>query len=912
MPQLDHIDEICDGCTIGKQHRLAFPQATKHRSEHALDLVHTDLCGPIKPATAAGNQYFLLVVDDCSRYMWLELLKTKDEAFSKFRKVQALAEAKQHCRLRAFRSDRGGEFNSNEIIQWCSKEGIQHFTTAPYSPQQNGVVERRNQTVVEMARCMLKSMAMPAMFWGEAVKCAVYILNRAPTRSLNGVTPYEAWNRRKPTVEHLRTFGCVAHMKKTGPGLTKLSDRSLLTVFVGYEEGSKAYRVYDPVGARLYVTRDVVFEERRPWSWEPEQNSSTPSTFSVVYVTEAGASLTDDGSESSGNTSPGSLPPPSRGTPSTTPATTPLSTPATSPSPTPLPTVQWCTPPSRDSALDAADEGNEVHRYRRVANIYDTTAPDVEPDESDEPDDEIVDTQVLGLVAAEEPASVEEALQTPEWRRAMEEEMSCIADNKTWTRTVLPAGHRAIGLKWVFKLKKDHDGNVVKYKARLVVKGYAQRQGVDFDEVYAPVARMETVRILLALAAHGGWEVHHMDVKSAFLNGELAEEVYVQQPPGFVVEEDRHAVLKLSKALYGLRQAPRAWYAKLDSSLVDLGFTRSPVEHAVYRRGNDKEYLLVGVYVDDLIITGTCVEEIMSFKAEMHRLFKMSDLGLLSYYLGIEVRQEHGEITVCQRAYAEKILERAGMAGCNACHTPMEARLKLKKEDGAQKVDATEFRSVIGCLRYLVNTRPDIALAVGVASRFMESPSTIHWAVVKQILRYVSGTLNHGCRYMKGVGSPELVGYTDSDHAGDVNDRKSTSGVVFFLGGSTISWTSQKQKVVAMSSCEAEYIAAGAGACQGVWLSNLIADLTGKSREKFKLYVDNKSAIALCKNPVHHDRTKHIDIKFHKIRQCIEEGKLDVYHVRTDAQLADALTKALGRTRFIEMRVKLGVVSVQV
>jgi hypothetical protein len=280
-------------------------------------------------------------------------------------------------------------------------------------------------------------------------------------------------------------------MKKTGPGLTKLSDRSLLTVFVGYEEGSKAYRVYDPVGARLYVTRDVVFEERRPWSWESEQNSSTPSTFSVVYVTEAGASLTDDGSESSGNTSPGSLPPPSRGTPSTTPATTPLSTPTTSPSPTPLPTVQWCTPPSRDSALDAADEGNEVHRYRRVANIYDTTAPDVEPDESDEPDDEIVDTQVLGLVAAEEPASVEEALQTPEWRRAMEEEMSCIADNKTWTRTVLPAGHRAIGLKWVFKLKKDPDGNVVKYKARLVVKGYAQRQGVDFDEVYAPVARME-------------------------------------------------------------------------------------------------------------------------------------------------------------------------------------------------------------------------------------------------------------------------------------------------------------------------------------------------------------------------------------------------------------------------------------
>jgi hypothetical protein len=320
----------------------------------------------------------------------------------------------------------------------------------------------------------------------------------------------------------------------------------------------------------------------------------------------------------------------------------------------------------------------------------------------------------------------------------------------------------------------------------------------------------------------------------------------------------------------------------------------------------------VGVYVDDLIITGTCVKEIEGFKLEMHRLFRMSDLGLLSYYLGIEVKQEHGEITLCQRAYAEKILERAGMGDCNACHTPMEVRLKLLKKDGAQKFDATEFRSVIGCLRYLVNSRPDIALSVGVASRFMEEPSVAHWAAVKQILRYVRGTLGYGCRYKKGSGVPELVGYSDSDHAGDLNDRKSTSGVVFFLGDSLITWTSQKQKGVATSSCEAEYIAAAGATTQGVWLSRLIGDLTGRSAERFRLYIDNQSAIALSKNPVLHDRTKHIDIKFHYIRQCIEEEKLDVDHVRTDEQLADILTKALGRTRFVVMREKLGVVKVQV
>jgi hypothetical protein len=431
MPHLDHIDEICDGCTIGKQHRLAFPSATKYRSERPLDLVHTDLCGPIKPATRGGNQYFLLVVDDHSRYMWLELLKTQDEAFVRFKKIQAYAEAKQHCRLRAFRSDRGGEFNSNEIKSWCAEHGVEHFTMAPYSPQLNGVVERRNQTVVEMARCMMKSMAMPAMFWGEAVKCAVNILNRAPTRSLNGITPYEAWNGRKPTVEHLRTFGCVAHMKKTGPGITKLSDLSLLTVFVGYEEGSKAYRVYDPAGAKFYVTRDVVFKERRQWDWAAQAHGKgvdAPSVFTVAYVTESGETIVDDGSDIYPGASPRS------------PSLPAINTPASTTSPTtPTPAVEMCTPPSHDGALDDADDEGAPHRYRRIANVYTTTQPLPDepaiPDASsdNDSDDENTEPEVLNLVAAEEPSSVEEALATPAWKKAMEEEMSCIMDNKTWT-----------------------------------------------------------------------------------------------------------------------------------------------------------------------------------------------------------------------------------------------------------------------------------------------------------------------------------------------------------------------------------------------------------------------------------------------------------------------------------------------
>jgi hypothetical protein len=302
----------------------------------------------------------------------------------------------------------------------------------------------------------------------------------------------------------------------------------------------------------------------------------------------------------------------------------------------------------------------------------------------------------------------------------------------------------------------------------------------------------------------------------------------------------------------------------------------------------------------------------LSSSNKCRKIFRMGDLGWLSYYLGIEVAQEGDQITLCQKRYAEKVVELAGLSNCNSCRTPMECRLKLKKEDGSGEVDKTLYRSVIGSLRYLVNTRPDIAAAVGVANRFIENPTASHWALIKQICRYVQGTLSYGCRYKRGKGEPVLLGYSDSDHAGDLDDRKSTSGVVFFLGSNTVTWSSQKQKVVAQSSCEAEYIAAGAAACQGVWLSRLLGELTGQAPSKFQLLVDNQSALALVKNPVHHDHTKHIDIKYHYIRSCYEDGMLDVDHVRTEEQLADILTKALGFVRFIELRRLLGVVEVQV
>jgi hypothetical protein len=419
------------------------------------------------------------------------------------------------------------------------------------------------------------------------------------------------------------------------------------------------------------------------------------------------------------------------------------------------------------------------------------------------------------------------------------------------------------------------------------------------------VARVDSVRLLLALAAQEGWMIHHLDVKSAFLNSELKEEVYMTQPPGFERKGQEHRVYRLSKALYSLRQAPRAWNTKLDNTLKKIGLSQSPLEHGLYARGTRNTRLLLGVYVDDLIVMGSCSREINSFKKQMQAEFKMSDLGPLSFYLGIEVHQQKGRITLSQGAYAARIVEKAGLAGCNPCATPMEPRLKLSKNSSAPTVDETMYRSLVNSLRYLVNTRPDLAFSVGYVSRFLERPTEEHLAAVKRIIRYVVGTVHLGCQYGRND-NWKLVGYSDSDLTGDIDSSKSTTGLAYLLGENLISWQSQKQKVVALSTCEAEYMAASAAACQGIWLSRLLGDLRNRAVEGVELRIDNQSAMALIKNHVFHDRSKHIRTRYHFIQQSVEEGDIYPVHVCGEDQLADILTKALPKARFEELRGKIG------
>ena len=517
-----------------------------------------------------------------------------------------------------------------------------------------------------------------------------------------------------------------------------------------------------------------------------------------------------------------------------------------------------------------------------------------------------VEGERLLMIINEESWDFKEAKELKVWVDACKDEIFLIEKNNTWDLVVLPAGVKPIGLKWVFKIKRNADGTISKYKARLVAKGYVQRHGVDYDEVFPHAARIETIRLIIALAGSYGWEVHHLDVKTAFLHGELKEDVFVMQPEGFVVAGEENKVYKLKKVLYGLRQAPRAWNIKLNQILRDLSFRRFSKEPSLYRREHGHEMLIVVVYVDDLLVTGSSIKAILEFKREMQTNFEMSDLGLLTYYLGIELQQGKDGIVVKQDRYALRKLEEAKMSSWNLVHVPMELNASHSKSIKEDKIDENEYRRAIGCLRYLLHTQPDLSFSVGVLSRYMQDPRTSHGAALKQVLRYLRGTCTLGLFYPRDQGT-ELVGFSDASHNIDADDGKSTTGHMFYFGKSPIMWCSTKQEIVALSSCEAEFMAATEAAKQAIWLQELLSEAIGKESKRVVIKVDNKSAIALSKNPVFHRRSKHIHRRFHFIRECVEKEQVEIEHIHGSEQKANILTKSLGRIKFKEMRDLIGV-----
>jgi len=506
-----------------------------------------------------------------------------------------------------------------------------------------------------------------------------------------------------------------------------------------------------------------------------------------------------------------------------------------------------------------------------------------------------------------EPKKIEDACDDEFWLIAMHEELNQFIRNDVWELVPRPKDQTVIGTKWVFRNKLDESGQVVRNKARLVAQGYNQEEGIDFDETYAPVARLEAIRMLLAYASYMDFKLFQMDVKSAFLNGFIMEEVYVKQPPGFVNETYPDHVFKLKKALYGLKQAPRAWYDRLKTFLLENGFTMGKVDTTLFTKTKDKDLLIVQIYVDDIIFGSTNDCLCQEFSKSMQGEFEMSLMGELNFFLGLQIKQTSEGNFINQTKYTKELLKRFGYEDSKPHNTPMSTSLKLDKDEEGKEVDIKKYRGMIGSLLYLTASRPDIMFSVCLCSRFQSCPKESHMHALKRIFRYLKSTCDFGLFYPK-TRSFDLIAYSDADYAGCKSDRKSTSGTCQFLGKSLVSWFSKKQNSVALSTTEAEYVAAGCCCAQILWMRQTLKDLRLEF-QTIPIFCDNTSAINLSKNPILHSRTKHIDVRHHFLRDHALKGDIELQFISTHDQLADIFTKPLNVDQFDKIRQELGMCS---
>ena len=844
---------FCEKCVEGKISRKGFKPSGKIHSTRKLQRVHSDVCGPMPTDSIGGKRYFVTFIDDYTRCCKVYFMKNKSEVSERFKEFELITTNECGLSVGTLRSDNGGEYLSKEFESYLQSKGIHHELSAPYTPAQNGVAERINRTLMERARAMLGHAGLPERYWAEAVATAAYLRNRTPTRALKDkITPFEKWYGRKPDLSHLRVFGCMAYayipdVNRKG----KLSKKAEKLRFIGYSLQTKGYRLIHDGTAKIVVRRDVVFNE---YDFDHDASSvEVPTNEFVVDKNSIDENNGDPNEESSSVT------------------------------------VQPAQLPNEEE-----EDERYPRRQRTVPIRYGI--------------DEYIDIALLGN---EEPQSINEALKGKEsrqWKEAADLEYQSLMENQTWELVDRPNGRKPIGCRWVFKTKCGSDGKVERYKARLVAKGYTQKYGEDYDETFSPVVRYSSIRTILAFAVQNGMLVHQMDVVTAFLNGILEEEIYMDQPPGYVKNGKENRVCKLKKSIYGLKQSSRCWNTVLKDYLVSTDFIQSTGDPCIFVSNDKVDLTIIAVYVDDLIIVTRTPEKMRTVKNGLATRFCMKDLGRLHYCLGITIEYDmNNSMHIHQRQYIQTLLERYGLSEMKSSSTPADTSVKLVKDDGLSKpVNSMKYQSMVGSLLYAaIATRPDIAQAVGVVSKFNSCPNEAHLTAVKRIFRYLKGTMNFGLKYEKSADA-ELIGFADADWAGDIDDRHSTTGNVFIMAGGAISWLSRKQPVVSLSTTEAEYVSLCTATQEAVWLRKLLSDIKVVPTRPTTIREDNQGAIAVARNPVSHARTKHIDIKYHYVREALNNGFIELVYCPTEQMTADILTKPLPRGRYEVLRSDMG------
>ena len=880
-PSLPKGTDGCDICHYSKSTRLPFNLSLSKSSE-MFELVHSDVWGPFS-LSIDGFKYFVTFIDDFSKVTWVYLLKSKSEVFECFKDFHRLVITHFSAHIKTLRTDNGTEYTSHNMKNYLISHGIVHQTSCVNTPQQNGVAERKNRDLLEKTRAIMMQMNVPKHFWSYGVLTATYLINRLPSRVLDFLCPLEVLQQKKPDLSHLKVFGCTCfvHLSAT-QRRDKLDPRAVKCVFLGYSQTQKGYRCYDTTAKRLFVSRDVQFVETSP-IFENSNQGEILSDF--VPLPEVAANIEQQSI---------------------------------------APTIQHPTEASVESTINQVVQESAPN----IDISEQTTLPRRNPPRERHPPAKFRDyiaaavryppekflsyqnlstshlAYLTAISSVHEPKNFHEANSQPMWRKSMDDELKALEETNTWNIVHLPPGKHVVGCRWVYRFKFNPDGSIERPKSRVVAQGFTQHFGVDYKETFAPVAKMSTVKVLLSVAANHGWSLSQMDVKNAFLHGELEEEVYMKIPPGHPLCGDPSRVCKLNKSIYGLKQSPRAWHAKLSSTLEDLGFTRSSADSSLYVQTGQTEKLMVLIYVDDLIITGSNADSIAALKKKLQGKFPVKDLGPLKYFLGIEVATSRKGLFLNQRKYTIDLLRDSNMLNSKPANTPFDSKLQLDKL-GDPLDSPNYYQKLVGKLIYLTITRPDISFAVSLVSQYMHAPTVVHLCMVKRILRYLKKTIGRGI-VMRRNGHTDIIGFSDSDWAGNTIDRRSTTGYCMFVGGNLVSWKSKKQPVVARSSAEAEYRAMAAASCEMVWLKNLLTDLGFSPTSPMKLFCDNQAAMHIAANPVFHERTKHIEVDCHFIRQQVQSKVIQTHYIRSSDQLADAFTKVLSSTVFHRLMFKLG------
>ncbi|KAG8474632.1 hypothetical protein CXB51_031261 [Gossypium anomalum] len=685
---------FCEHCVFGKQKRVRFTRGI-HNMKGTLEYIHSDLWGPSRVPSRGGANYMLTFIDYFSRKAWAFFLKQKSNVFSAFRSWKIMIEKQTGKQIKYLRTDNGLEFCSDEFNRLCKSEGIMRHLTVRHTPQQNGIVERMNRTIMKKVRCMLSNANLPKSFWTEAASTACFLINRSPSVAIEKKTLQEVWSGNPANYSDLKIFGCPAYAHVDNG---KLEPRSIKGIFLGYKAGVKGYKLWCPENRKVVISRDVVFDETAMipnLSLKDSSNKENQKQMEHQINTES-------------------------------------------------------TPQAITKIENRYAEADLVAYALNVAEDID---------------------------ANQEPSNYSEA---------------------------------------VFKKKEGTPGvEEPRYKARLVAKGYSQIPGVDFTDVFSPVVKHSSIRALLGIVAMHDLELEQLDVKTAFLHGELEEDIYMQQPEGFIVSEKEDYVCLLRKSLYGLKQSPRQWYKRFDSFMTSHDFKRSSLDSCVYfKKNSNGSFVYLLLYVDDMLIAAKDKGKIRKVKAQLSEEFEMKDLGPAKKILGMEIlrNRKASKLYLSQKGYIEKVLCRFNMQSAKPVSTPLAAHFRLSSALSPQSDDEIEYMShvpyssAVGSLMYaMVWSCPDLSYAVSAVSRYMANPGKEHWKAVQWILRYLRGTTDVCLQF--GKTKDRVIGYVDADFAGDLDRRRSLTGYVFTIGDCAISWKATLQTTVALSTTEAEYMA---------------------------------------------------------------------------------------------------------